>query len=172
MPITRAHADLARLDWHRHGQAAAVWAQRRAELERLRPEQAERDAAFVALRAAYRGHGGIAQGDSLAASMGRAGHGGYVGLTRRIVAGELFSFRWNETFWVPLFQFEPVHLTLRAAPRRVLNELHGVLDGWAIASWFVRAHEGLRQQRPLDLLDSDIDAVLAAARAERGTAAA
>lgn len=172
MPIIRAHADPARLDWHRHGLAAAMWAQARVEPAVARTEEVERDAAFVALRTAYRAHGGIAQGDSLAACLGSTGRGGYVDLTRHLVAGELFSFRWNQTFWLPLFQFEPGLLSLRAAPRRVLDELHGVLDGWAIANWFARPHEGLGRRRPLDLLDTELDRVLDAARAERSAAAA
>lgn len=58
-------------------------------------------------------------------------------------------------------------LTLRPAPRCVLDELHGALDGWALAGWYVRAQASLHGQRPLDLLDTDLDTVLAAARAER-----
>ena len=96
--------------------------------------------------------------------------GGYAELARRIVAGDLFSFRWNDAFWVPLFQFDPPLLNLLAAPHRVLEELHGVFDGWAIASWYVRPHAELQGQRPLDLLDTNLNAVLAAARAARRAA--
>jgi hypothetical protein len=153
--------------WHRHEPAASTASQRGAMPACNGADDATRDAAFVALQAAYRGHGGIASGDSLAARLDRAGRGGYLDLARRIVAGDLFSFRWNDAFWVPLFQFDPVLLTLRAAPRRVLAELHGALDGWAIANWHVRAHDDLHGQRPLDLLDTELSAVLAAARADR-----
>lgn len=172
MAITPAHPDRARLDWHRHGQAAAAGSQRQHTFAHATPDDAALDATFVALQSAYRGHGGIAQGDLLATGLSRAGRGGYAELARRIVAGDLFSFRWHDAFWVPLFQFDPLLLNLRAAPHRVLKELHGVLDGWAIASWHVRPHAGLRGRRPLDLLDTDLSAVLAAARAERCAAEA
>jgi hypothetical protein len=125
------------------------------------------DAAFVSLQEAYRDSGGIARGDHLAARLGLAGRGGYVDLARRIVAEQLFSFRWNDNFWLPMFQFDPVSLTLREAPRRVLDELHGVFDGWDMAHWHVRANDELGGQRPLDLLDTELAAVLAAARADR-----
>jgi hypothetical protein len=101
--------------WHRHEPAASTASQRGAMPACNGADDATRDAAFVALQAAYRGHGGIASGDSLAARLDRAGRGGYLDLARRIVAGDLFSFRWNDAFWVPLFQFDPVLLTLRAA---------------------------------------------------------
>jgi uncharacterized protein (DUF2384 family) len=79
----------------------------------------------------------------------------------------LFSFRWHDSFWLPMFQFDAESLTMREAPRRVLDELHGVFDGWDMAQWHVRAHDDLHGQRPLDLLDTDLAAVLAAARADR-----
>lgn len=67
------------------------------------------------------------------------------------MAGELFSFRWHDDFWVPLFQFDPVLPTLRAQPRRVLDELRGVFDDWDIARWYVRGHDDLHGRRPLAL---------------------
>ena len=127
------------------------------------------DAAYLALQTAYRGHGGIARGEALAGCLGRAGHGGYIDLARRLVGGELFSFQWHDAFWVPLFQFDPQLLTRRDAPRQVLDELRGVMDGWEIAHWYVRENASLDGRRPLDLLDTDLPAVLATARADRFT---
>jgi hypothetical protein len=95
-----------------------------------------------------------------------------VELARSILAGQLFSFHWHDSFWLPVFQFEPMPPVPRAGPRRVLDELHGSLDGWSIANWYVRARDDLCGRRPLDLLDSDLGAVLAAARAERAASAA
>lgn len=159
-----ARATPGRLDWHRQDHAVPTRPHDGAGSACPAADDAAHDADFVALQAAYRRHGGIAPGDLLASSLDRAGRGGYVDLARCIVAGDLFSFRWNDAFWVPMFQFDPVLLTLRAAPRRVLAELHGVLDGWDIAHWHVRARDDLHGQRPLDLLDTDLNAVLAAAR--------
>jgi Protein of unknown function (DUF2384) len=126
--------------------------------------QRQRDADFVALQQAYRSTGGIGCGESMALRMSISGNGGYVDLARRIVAGKLFSFQWHDQFWLPLFQFDPLLLTQREAPRRVLDELHGALDGWAIAHWYVAPNTRLAGQRPLDLLDADLPAVLVAAR--------
>ncbi len=129
--------------------------------------QRQRDAEFVALQQAYRGAGGIGCGETISLRMSLSGNGGYVDLARRIVAGQLFSFQWHDQFWLPLFQFDPLLLTQREAPRRVLDELHGVLDGWAIAHWHVAPNTALAGQRPLDLLDTDLPAVMGAARAAR-----
>jgi len=126
-----------------------------------------RDAEFVDLQDAYRRSGGIARGESLAQRMSQTHPGGYVDLARRIVGGQLFSFQWYDDFWLPLFQFDPVRLVPREAPRRVLAELRGALDGWALAHWFVTPQRRLDERLPLEVLDSDLPAVLAAARGAR-----
>jgi hypothetical protein len=163
MPIALAAIDPA----HAAHAAHPLW--HGVAPRRTPPSSAARDAAFVGLQEAYRGAGGIVRGDPLAARLGSCGHGGYIDLARGIVAGRLFSFQWHDSFWVPMFQFDPRLLTLREAPRRVMEELHGVFDGWDIAHWYVRANDWLSGQRPLDLLESDLPAVLAAARADRYT---
>lgn len=159
MPITLARTEPPRLDWHRHTAPPATSFE-------LPAAAVPRDADFVVLQGAYRDRGGIARGDNLAARLRMAGRGGYLDLARRIVAGQLFSFRWHDSIWLPMFQFDADLLTLREGPRRVLDELHGVFDGWDLAQWHVRPHDDLHGQRPLDLLDSDLSAVLAAARAD------
>jgi hypothetical protein len=128
-----------------------------------RPTSAARYIAFATLQEAYRSRGGIATGDVLAARLSAAGRGGYIDLALRIVAGQLFTFKWHGRFWLPMFQFDPVTLSLQEGPRRVLNELHAALDGWSIAHWYVQPNARLGRQRPLDLLDSDLSGVLAAA---------
>jgi len=130
-----------------------------------RPAPAARALEFANLQEAYRGHGGIARGDVLASRMNATGRGGYIDLARRIVAGQLFTFKWHDSFWLPMFQFDPERLSLQEGPRRVLNELHATLDGWSISRWYVQPNPRLEGQRPLDLLDSDLCGVLAAAHA-------
>jgi hypothetical protein len=127
---------------------------------------AARYAEFETLQAAYRDSGGIARGDVLASRMSAAGRGGYVDLARRIVAGQLFAFQWHESFWLPMFQFDPLSLALQEGPRRVLDALRGVLDGWALSHWYVQPNDRLQGQRPLDLMDVDPVGVLAAAHAD------
>ncbi len=123
------------------------------------------DSDFVHLQKAYRGHGGLERGEALAART--AWRGGYVQLARELVQGRVFSLQWNGSFWLPMMQFETEHMTLREGPRRVLEELHGVMDGWRLAQWYVAPNTWLADQRPLDLLATQLCAVLQAARADR-----
>jgi hypothetical protein len=125
------------------------------------------DEEFVALRDAYRASGGVERGDDLARWMEGCSSGDFVSLARLIVAGEVFSFEWHHSFWIPMFQFELPGLRLRDGPRRVLAELAPAFDGWRLAQWFVQPNDALATQRPLDLIDHQLDAVLAAARADR-----
>lgn len=165
MPIQLAHAGPARSDAHTREAPRELPRQSPHESahEPPRPASAARYIAFATLQEAYRSRGGIATGDVLATRMSAAGRGGYIDLARRIVAGQLFTFKWHDSFWLPMFQFDPQTLSLQEAPRRVLNELHAALDGWSIAHWYVQPNARLSRQRPLDLLDSDLSGVLAAA---------
>jgi hypothetical protein len=130
----------------------------------------ERD--FTTLRAAYRESGGIARGDELARRLEDHRCGDFVSLARLIVSGEVISFEWGNSYWVPMFQFAARDLSLRRGPLKVVAELAPVLDGWAIASWFAQPNGRLVDRRPIDLVDSNRPAVLDAARAERAHAAA
>ena len=96
MPITLARSEPSRLDWHRHMAPPATSFE-------LPAAAVSRDADFMALQDAYRDRGGLARGDHLAARLSLAGRGGYVDLARRIVAGQLFSFRWHDSIWLPMF---------------------------------------------------------------------
>lgn len=126
-----------------------------------------RDPQFITLQEAYRSRGGLVSGESLARRMSTAGTGGYVDLARCIVSGHVFSFQWQHDFWLPLFQFHPEDLVPLDAPRRVTRLLREVLDGWAMARWYVTPAQALDGRSPLALLDADLPAVLAAAQAER-----
>jgi hypothetical protein len=132
-----------------------------------RPPRGPCDEEFVALRDDYRASGGIERGDDLARWMKGRSSGDFVSLARLIVGGEVFSFEWHHSFWIPMFQFELPALRLRDGPRRVLAELAPAFDGWRLAQWFVQPNETLAARRPLDLVDQQLEAVLAAARADR-----
>ncbi len=125
------------------------------------------DHAFVALRAAYRASGGIVRGDDLARTFWDHQRGDYVSLARLIVAREIFSFRWNESYWIPMFQFERGEPAVKPGLSQVLAELVDVFDGWRLAAWFAQPSAWLNGQRPVDLLDSDLSGVRAAARVDR-----
>ena len=177
MPIILANAPSFRLDWHRHAAWGVPAPANPGPIGRgpgagpVLPGDAE----FVALQQAYRPQGGLVRAEALAACLGAAGCGGYVDLARRIVAGQLFSFEWHHDIWLPVFQLDPGTLAVREGPRRVLDELRGVLDGWALARWHVQPHAALGGRLPLDLLApappagaaEGLAQVLDAARAER-----
>ena len=192
MPITLANASSFRLDWHRHAGWGVPTPVQPGALAPGGAPAPGNDAAFMALQAAYRPHGGLVRAEALAACMTAAGKGGYVDLARRIVAGQLFSFHWHHDFWLPLFQLDPGTLALRDGPQRVLDELRDVCDGWTLARWHVQPHAALGGRQPLELIAAgrgDASApgassalagasdhawaeVLAAARADRARAVA
>jgi hypothetical protein len=62
----------------------------------------------------------------------------------------------------------PSHLGLEVRQHR-LAVLAPVLRGWELALWFTGANVALRGRRPVDLLGSNADAVLEAARYEAAT---
>jgi len=122
---------------------------------------------FKALLTAFQATGGAARGDELAGLMVDRQLGTLDSLAKNIVSGDVLSFEWRHSFWVPMFQFEPDDLSLKKGPRKVLAELEKVFEPWAIAAWFAQPNSWLKRQRPVDLLDSNLSAVFAAARADR-----
>ena len=125
------------------------------------------DRDFRVMRDVYRGSGGIARGDDLARLLEDHRCGDFISLARLIVNGEIFGFEWHDTYWVPMFQFDLRDLSNRPAVPRVLAELSTVFDGWALAVWFAQRNSWLNDQRPVDLLDTELDNVLQAASADR-----
>jgi hypothetical protein len=123
------------------------------------------------MRQAYRATGGIARGEDLARWLEDRQLGDFVTLARLIVSGVVFSFEWQDAFWIPMFQFDRHDLSVRPGPQRVLAELAADFDGWSLAVWFAEPNSWLADRRPVDLLESNLDAVLQAARADRFIAA-
>lgn len=129
------------------------------------------DRDFVAMRAAYRATGGVARGDDLARLLEDRGLDGRASLPGLVDGGALFGFEWRRYFWIPMFQFELHDLSIKTAPQQVLAELAAEFDGWNLAAWFAQPNSWLRERRPVDVLDSNLPAVLGAARADRFIAA-
>jgi hypothetical protein len=125
------------------------------------------DRDFVAMLAAYRATGGLARGDDLARLLDDLLCSDFVSLGSLISAGEVFGFEWRHAFWVPMFQFDLRDLTLKSGPQSVLAELATEFDGWTLATWFAEPNSWLSDQRPVDLLDSNLPLVRQAARADR-----
>jgi len=126
---------------------------------------------FTALLDAYRSTGGAARGEEVARLLEGHHQGDYLGLARRIVAREVFGFKWRSSLWMPMFQFDPHDLSVRSELRQVLAELSCAFDGWELAAWFVEGNTWLAGRRPVDTLYTDLPAVRDAARADRFIAA-
>jgi hypothetical protein len=128
-------------------------------------------AGFVAMLAAYRASGGTARGDDLARLLQDRQHGGYVSLARLIATRKVFSFEWRNTYWVPMFQFDLSDLSLRPGPQQVMAELNTEFDDWRLAMWFTQPNAWLHDDKPVDLLHTQLQFVIEAARADRFIAA-
>lgn len=124
------------------------------------------DRGFAAMRAAFRATGGLARADDLARLLDDR-RGVFPGLATLIDSGDGSGFEWRDVLWVPMFQFELRDLSIKQRSRQVLAELPVSYDGWVIAAWFVRPNSWLNERRPVDLLDSNLPALLDAARADR-----
>jgi hypothetical protein len=66
-----------------------------------------------------------------------------------------------------MFQFDAQDLSIRPETRLVIDALDPGCDGWTLALWFARPHAGLNDLAPVDLLHSDLPAVLEVANADR-----
>jgi hypothetical protein len=127
--------------------------------------------AFAALRLAYSASGGIARADDVGRLLAERGPGTFISMAKLLEDEEIFGFEWNASFWIPMFQLGVSDLSLRFPPRQVRAQLGEEFDGWTVAAWFVEPNVWLARRRPIDLLESDIDAVMLAARADRFVAA-
>lgn len=78
--------------------------------------------------------------------------------------GRIFSVRHHGNDYFPAFQLDGEHRP-REIVGRVLRALGGA-GGWETALWFVAANGYLEGRRPVDLLESDPDAVVQAAERE------
>ncbi len=126
---------------------------------------------FDALIAAYTPCGGTARADDLALLLDEHHQGSFVNLAKRLVSGDVFSFQWQDHFWVPMFQFNRQDMSVKHEVHRVVRELDGVLDSWMLACWFTEPNHWLKGRRPVDLVDRQFSDVLGAARADRLVAA-
>jgi len=131
------------------------------------PSDAPSSAGFTALLAAFRATGGTARGDDVARLLEDHGLATFVGLARLIAASEVFGFQWRATLWIPMFQFDMRDLSVRPSAGLVLAELGHGLDDWARAAWFARPNAWLQNRPPVDLIETQLDQVLSAARTDR-----
>jgi hypothetical protein len=134
----------------------------------FRSHRAPDERLFVALCAAYAPFGGVACGEDLGRLLAdfrpRLAE---PSLARLMADKEVFFFRWRNAAWLPLAQFRLRDLTIDDSMWQASHELGEHHDGWETAAWFVCPNDWLHGQRPVDLVDRDLDAVLQAARADR-----
>jgi hypothetical protein len=126
---------------------------------------------FEAMIGAYKTCGGTARADDLALLLEERQNGDFVSVARRIVSRDIFSFEWQNHFWVPMFQFHAHDMSIRQEVRRVVHELSAVLDNWTMALWFTEPNYWLKGRRPVDLMERQFSDVLNAARSDRLVAA-
>lgn len=124
---------------------------------------------FAALLHAFRDSGGTARGDDLGQLFEQHLRGDYVSLAKLLVARRVFGFKWRQTLWIPMFQFDAQDLSVKPAGQRVIDELGSAFDGWRLAEWFADANAWLGGRRPVDALDAHLPEVLDAARHDRAS---
>ena len=127
------------------------------------------DAEFVAMLSAYRGSGGLARAQEVLALFNRCGGPSMTTLARWIAEREVICFAWQSQPWLPVFQFDRVHLEPNANLRPIYSELTCVYDQWEMGAWFARPNPWLENRTPVDTLFLDLPAVVSAARADRFT---
>lgn len=129
--------------------------------------QATHDADFLRLLDAFRSSGGMARADDLATQLRFSSALQHGVLARRIVERAILSVRWNEIFWLPVFQFQRPDLTPYPQMAAIMAELPHSLDDWQKAEWFAQPNGWLNGSAPAAVIPLNANAVLQAARADR-----
>lgn len=123
---------------------------------------------FIALLEAFRATGGTAPGEVLGRLLEDHCAGSAVSLAKLVHTGQVFGLEWRNSLWIPMFQFDPDDLSLRASAQQVRALLPQLWSGWCLAAWFARANRLLGGASPVDRLDADLSAVIDAAMAQPG----
>lgn len=131
----------------------------RAALPKMAPEQS-RDELFIMLLRRFRPYGGLARASELLRR--RPG-------SANVVASAPLQFEFGGQTWLPCFQFEfgPASLDLHPHVTPVVAELGHVFDGWRLTLWFGEPNAWLEGRAPMEAVWDGLDAVCAAARADR-----
>ena len=119
---------------------------------------------FVALLEAFRATGGTAPSDIVGRLLDDRPIGRFLSLATLVDTGQIFGFDWRNSLWIPMFQFDADKLSVRLGPQQIRAELPSGWPGWAVASWFATPCPKLGGQRPVDVIDSNLDEVMQIAR--------
>ncbi len=126
---------------------------------------------FVDMLNAFRRSGGLARAQEVSCRFKSENSGAVSPLAGWIANRQVISLEWQSKIWIPLFQFNPSGMTLRAGLSAVLAELIKVNDDWCVATWFSQPNSRLAGATPADMLAASASQVLNAAFAERSAAA-
>lgn len=119
------------------------------------------------LIAAYRPWGGMVEGETLARTLQERGTGDFSLLAKAVVARQIISIEHGHRLWIPAFQFRQADGCVKPHVQRVALHLKDVFDAQALAAWFVERNSWLRNQRPIELIDTRFGDVWQAACADR-----
>ena len=119
---------------------------------------------FIAVFEAFRATDGTAPGEIVGRLLEEHHVGNAVSLAKLIYTSQVFGFEWRANPWIPMFQFDADDLALKAGAQRVRADLPSLWSGWPLASWLAEPNKRLEGRSPADRLDSDLDAVMRAAR--------
>jgi hypothetical protein len=137
----------------------------RADWENRRDRLSEDQCATMAR--AYASSGGIAGCDEMVGLLRSCFDQPISVLARWIVARTVVNFEWRATTMLPIFQFDLTDMTIRPQVSGVLSELRDVFDDQELALWFAQPNAWLDGRTPVDVLRTDAESVLHAARADR-----
>jgi hypothetical protein len=119
---------------------------------------------FIAMLEAFRATGGTASGEVASRLLESHQVANTDSLVDLIFTNQVFGFEWRSKLWIPMFQFDLEDLSLKLGAQQVRAALPSLWYDWVLASWFAMPNTYLDGYRPVDLLESDFDAVLGVAR--------
>jgi hypothetical protein len=121
----------------------------------------------AALLDAYATLGGVCEAEDVLARMREVHEQPLSVLARLIVHRELVAVAWHGTTLLPAFQLDRSSWLPRPEVRRVVRQLRDVQDDLELALWFAAGNASLGGCCPAELIGSDVEAVVDAARIER-----
>ena len=122
---------------------------------------------FLRMQLALQASGGVVTGDAFSVLLRHHCDQPLSLLARWIVSREIVSFEIDSQRWLPMFQFVRPLMTVHSGVSRVIGELNGVFDELELAEWFATPNSWLAGILPAMLISTNMDEVLAAARADR-----
>ncbi len=117
--------------------------------------------------AGFSATGGVICGDELTGLLRSASDQPISLLAHWIVSREVLMLNLDSENYLPKFQFDFDHMTVRPGVRDAIAELRAPFDDWEIAQWFTRSNNWLNGRSPAEAMAASPADVLHAARADR-----